>query len=63
MMMIYVLTLPWFLLVGLWYMDSLPADELPSPIAMTALVMLWPITAAILAGVQLADFFNKKKND
>lgn len=63
MMMIYALIMPWIMSIAICYLDDLESDELPSPIAMTALVMFWPITAAILAGVQLADFFNKKQND
>lgn len=63
MLMVYILTMPWFLLIGKCYIDSLDPDYDASPFWLSIAVGLWPITAAILAGVQLADFFNKKQND
>ena len=57
---IYFLTLLWFLFVAFCYVKDLSMDELPSGICLSLAVVFWPITAAILAGVQLADFFNNK---
>mgnify|MGYP000884190162 FL=1 len=58
MIMIYFLTLPWFVCLGhIFIMNS---DDDVEPLAMTLAIMLWPLTFAILAGVQLSNFFNKR---
>ncbi len=62
MMMIYVLTMPWFLFLGFGYMIKFFLDEdYPGHEFVLVCALAWPITAAILAGVQLAEFFNKGK--
>lgn len=60
---IYFLTLLWFLFIAFFYVKDMSMYDLPSGIWLSLAIVFWPITAAILAGVQLADFFNKKQND
>jgi len=60
MISIYFLTLLWFLFVAFCYVKDLSIDDLPSGIWLSLAIVFWPITAAILAGVQLSDFFNRK---
>lgn len=61
MIMIYFLTLPWFVFLGhIFIINSINSDDDVEPLMMTLAIMLWPLTFAILAGVQLSNFFNKK---